>query len=80
MLKKSYNNSLNFIANKKIFEKIMQTTFFKKMIFTANPCKIDFSHFSKNKVIGPFSKLDIFKMSIFGKPLLLYFWTFLLFL
>jgi hypothetical protein len=27
-------------------------------------------------VIGPFSKLDIFKMSIFGKPLPLSFWTF----
>jgi uncharacterized repeat protein (TIGR02543 family) len=27
-------------------------------------------------VIGPFSKLDIFKMSIFRKPLPLFFWTF----
>jgi hypothetical protein len=54
----------------------MQTTFFKKIEIYCNSLQNQKITFFPKKVLGPFSKMDILKMSIFRKPLLLYFWTF----
>ena len=50
-----------------------KNVFFRILLQTAAKSKI---HIFPKKLIGPFSKLDIFKMSIFGKPLLLSFLDF----
>jgi hypothetical protein len=57
----------------------MQTTKKRKNVIRSILLQNQKSTFFRKKLIGPFSKLDIFKMSIFRKPLPLYFWTFLLF-